>query len=89
MLESKIEKDSVKAAKKLGWYSFKVLSQLNKGLPDRAFIKDGLTIYIEFKQPSKTATPLQSKVHQIFSDHGVKVYSATSVDETVRILTNS
>lgn len=88
MLESKIEKDSVKAAKKLGWYSFKVLSQLNKGLPDRAFIKDGLTVYIEYKQPGKQATALQSKVHQMFSDHGVKVHIATSAEETVRILTN-
>ena len=88
MLESKIEKDSVKAAKELGWFSFKVLSQLNKGLPDRAYLKDGKTIYIEYKQPSKQPTKLQAKVHQIFAEHGVKVHIATSVDETIRILTN-
>ena len=88
MLESKIEKDSVKEAKKHGWFSFKVLSQLNKGLPDRAFIKDGKTIYIEYKQPSKSVTALQAKVHQIFADHGIKVHIATSVNETMGILNN-
>ena len=88
MLESKIEKDSVKEAKKHGWYSFKVLSQLNKGLPDRAFIKNGKTVYIEYKQPGKKPKPLQSKVHQIFSDYGVKVHIATSAEETMEILNN-
>jgi|GEM_PF-2632881 len=88
MLESKIEKDSVKAANKLGWYSFKVVSPNFRGAPDRAFIKDGETLYIEYKQPSKEPTALQSKVHKIFADYGVKVHIATSVDETVRILTN-
>lgn len=88
MLESKIEKDSVKEAKKNGWYSFKVLSQLNKGLPDRAFIKDGVTVYIEYKQPNKKPTALQSKIHSIFADHGIKVYICTSVSETMEVLNN-
>lgn len=88
MLESKIEKDSVKEAKKHGWLSFKVLSQLNKGLPDRAFLKGGKTVYIEFKQPGKKPTKLQAKVHSSFLEHGVKVYISTSVSETMEILNN-
>lgn len=89
MLESKIEKDSVKAATNAGWYSFKVLSQLNKGLPDRAFIKDGKTVYIEYKQPGKAVTKLQAKMHRIFSDHGVLVHVAHSVEETMGVLNNA
>ncbi len=89
MLESKIEKDSVAEAKKYGWFSFKVLSQLNKGLPDKCFIGHGKVVFIEYKQPGKKPTPLQSKVHQIFLDHGVTVHIATSVNETMEILNNS
>ena len=89
MLESKIEKDSVKAAKELGWFSFKVLSQLNKGLPDKCFLGHGKVVFIEYKQPGKQPTKLQAKVHQIFAEHGIKVHIATSVDETIRILNNS
>lgn len=89
MLESTIEKNSVAAAKKLGWYSFKVLSQLNKGLPDRAFIKNGVTVYIEYKQPKKLPTPLQAKVHQTFKEHGITVHVCTSVDETIEVLNNA
>lgn len=88
MLESKIEKDSVAEAKKYGWFSFKVLSQLNKGLPDKCFIGHGKVVFIEYKQPGKKPTPLQSKVHQIFLDHGVTVHVATSVNETMEILNN-
>ena len=88
MLESKIEKDSVKAAKKLGWYSFKVLSQLNKGLPDKCYLGHGKVVFIEYKQPGKQPTALQAKVHQIFAEHGIKVHIATSVAETMEILNN-
>lgn len=89
MLESKIEKDSVKEAAKYGWFSFKVLSQLNKGLPDRAFIRDGKTVYIEYKRPGKVATQLQKKVHSIFLDHGVTVHICSSVGETMEVLSNA
>ena len=86
MLESKIEKDSVKEAAKHGWLSYKFLSQLNKGLPDRLYIKNGHTVYIEYKQPGKTVSKLQAKVHQIFAKHGVKVHVCTSVAETMEVL---
>jgi hypothetical protein len=88
MLESKIEKDSVIAAEKLGWFSFKVVSPNFKGAPDRAYIKDGKTVYIEYKQPGKKPTPLQRKVHDIFANHGVTVHVSTSVEETLGILKN-
>tara|TARA_R100001198_G_scaffold82714_2_gene55930 strand:+ start:123 stop:398 length:276 start_codon:yes stop_codon:yes gene_type:complete len=88
MLESKIEKDSVAEAKKHGWFSFKVVSPNFRGAPDRAFIKDGMTVYIEYKQPGKQPTKLQAKVHQTFLEHGVKVHVCTSVAETMEVLNN-
>lgn len=86
MLEYKIEKDSVKAAENAGWSSYKLLSQLNKGLPDRLFIKNGVTVYIEYKQPGKKPTKLQSIIHRKFAEHGVTVHVCTSVSETMEAL---
>ena len=86
MLESKIEKDSVAEAKKYGWFSFKVVSPNFRGAPDRAFIKDGMTVYIELKQLGKKPTALQSKVHEIFRQYGVTVHVARSVEDVIEIL---
>ncbi|MGL4516789.1 MAG: VRR-NUC domain-containing protein [Shewanella sp.] len=89
MLERDIEKQSVAAAKTAGWYSFKVLSQLHKGLPDRAFIKDGKTVYIEYKTAKGELSPLQVKVAQTFAAHGVTIHVARSVADTMEILNNA
>lgn len=89
MLESKIEKDSVKESAKHGWLSYKMLSQLNKGLPDRVFLGHGKVVFIEYKQPGKKPTLLQEKVHKQFREHGVEVYVCTSVEETMEVLNNA
>lgn len=88
MLESKIEKQSASEAKKIGWFGIKLLSSLFKGLPDRMFIGYGKVVFIEYKQPGKLPTPLQTKVHNIFKNYGITVHIAHSVDETLRILNN-
>lgn len=89
MLESKIEKDSAKEAAKHGWISYKFLSQLHKGLPDKVYLGHGKVVFIEYKQPGKKPTKLQEKVHQDFLKQGIKVHIATSVSETMEILNNS
>jgi hypothetical protein len=86
MLESKIEKDSVIAAEKLGWWSVKLLSTLHKGIHDRMFIGHGKLVLIEYKQPGKKLSRMQEKVHKDFSDSGVKTYVSRSVKETIDIL---
>ena len=85
-LESKIQKDSIVKAKKLGWYSFKVLSTLQRGLPDCCFAKDGNIVFIEFKNEKGKLSPMQVKIHKKFKDHGVTVYISRSVIETTKIL---
>ncbi len=86
MLESKIEKDSVKAAEKMGWYSLKLLSTLHKGLHDRMFIGHGKIVLIEYKQPGKNLSKMQKRTHDRFLEHGVTTYVARSVEETLCIL---
>lgn len=86
MLESKIESASVKEAKKHGWWGIKLLSTLFKGLPDRLFVGHGIVVFIEYKQPGKLPTKLQSKVHELFKQNGVIVHIAHSKSETMEIL---
>lgn len=89
MLESEIEKEATKEAWRRGWYSFKVLSQLNKGLPDRAYIKGGKTVYIEYKTAKGKLSPLQIKMASIFKEYGVSIHVSRSVEETMEILNNA
>lgn len=86
MLESQIEKAAVKAAKQLGWYSFKVLPHLHKGLPDRCFLRNGEIVFIEFKRPGGKTSKLQDKLHRDFLAHGVVVHVCDSVESAVKVL---
>jgi hypothetical protein len=89
MLESKIEKTSVKAADKLGFWSFKLLSTLVSGLPDRVFIGHGVVVFIEYKRPGGKVSKMQEFIHRKFLKHGVVVHVAYSVEDTRRILADA
>lgn len=62
MRESKLEKKVCDYAKSKGWLVYKFMSPMNKGVPDRIFIKSGIVVFIEFKAPGKTLTKLQSYI---------------------------
>lgn len=74
-LESKLEAKVTKHLEKKGWYGVKHMLTSKPGWPDREFIKDGRTIRIEFKSPSKKANPLQKYVHSQIRKHGGEVYT--------------
>ena len=86
MLERDIEKKSAEAATDKGWYTFKVLSNLHKGLPDRCFIKGGHVVFIEYKKEDGKLSALQERTHRKFADHGITVYVCRSVAETMGVL---
>lgn len=62
MRESKIEKEVGQHAKALGWLGFKFSSPGNRGVPDRAYFRDGRTVLVEYKAPGKRPTKLQTRV---------------------------
>jgi hypothetical protein len=84
--ESSIERASVKMAQKSGWLSFKLPSQYNKGNPDRQYLKDGKTVYIEYKTATGRISPRQKVVHADFKDHGHTVHVCRSVKDTMVVL---
>ena len=85
ILEKDIESACCKLAKVAGWLSYKFVSVNNRGVPDRLFIKEGVTVYVEFKAPNKRPTALQLKVHEEIRAHGAQVYVVDGIQEFQRI----
>ena len=85
ILEKDIESVCCKLAKAAGWLSYKFVSVNNRGVPDRLFIKDGATVYVEFKAPNKLPTALQLKVHEEIRAHGAEVHVVDDIQAFQRI----
>lgn len=79
MLESTIENKVTKYAEKLGWLSFKFTSPSSRGVPDRIYMRDGVTFFIEYKQQGKLLRTLQQFRKKQIEQHGVSVYMVDSI----------
>lgn len=84
MRESHIEKKVCEYAQANGWLSFKFTG--HKGVPDRIFIKDGKTLFIEFKAPGALPTALQKRIHDKITAHGVAVFVVDDIEEGYKIV---
>ena len=72
MLESRLESQSVKHAKKLGWEGFKLT---RRSAPDRLFVHPtGKNIFVEFKQLGEKPKAHQTREHARLRDCGFYVY---------------
>lgn len=63
-LEKDVEEKWCKIARRYGWLAYKFSSPGNSSVPDRMFIRNGIVFYIEFKRPTKVATPNQEEEHK-------------------------
>lgn len=61
MLESEIEKECCKWAASEGWSSYKFVSPSKRGVPDRIFLRDNKTVFVEFKRPGGKLSKLQER----------------------------
>ena len=80
MLESKIEKLTTAYATKKGWLSYKFSSPNCAGVSDRLYIKNGITIFIEFKRKGAQPRPLQAFHIEKIQAHGAQVFVVDSVE---------
>lgn len=71
--ESKLEVHCASYGKKRGWITFKLLSTLYVGLPDRVFIKNGTLIFVEFKSKKGALSSKQLHTHQRLIKQGMTV----------------
>jgi len=81
MRESLIEKKVSDYAKLLGWLTYKFTSPQNRGVPDRIYFREGVTLLIEFKAPGKTPTKLQQSHIKKLKDQLINVYVVDSIEQ--------
>ena len=78
MLEREIEAQCVKWAKANGWLSYKFVSPSNRGVPDRMFLRNGKTVFVEFKRPGGKVSTLQQRQIDKLNAYDFKVFVVTS-----------
>ena len=88
MGEIKIEKRCRDYAIAKSWLAYKFTSPGNIGVPDRIFIKAGKVLFVEFKAPGETSTPLQTLQQNYLIQEQMHVYEIDSFDEFKMMLNN-
>ena len=81
MRESAIEKAVCDFARENGCLVVKLASPGDRGKPDRAFFKDGKTMFIEFKRPGGKVTALQYRALKQLREHGFFAMWTDSIEE--------
>ena len=74
MLESKIQASCLKYAKSKGWYVLKIIKCNVNGFPDSVILKDGKTIFVEFKSLIGKQSELQKYQQKQLEAQGFKYY---------------
>lgn len=71
--ESAVEKEAWEHAESKGWFRTKIMRTSKHGFPDHYFIRDGVTILVEFKRPGEDLKPHQKKRIWQLRKHGARV----------------
>jgi len=79
MRESAIETTVSRYATTKGWLAYKFSSPNRRGVPDHLYLKDGKTIFIEFKAPGKKLTKLQIHTCAKIMAQNFEVYRIDSI----------
>lgn len=86
MRESAIEKRIWEYAEATGWFVAKITSPGKRGIPDRVFIMDGVTIWSEIKAPDETARRQQAVRIRDMRNHGALVFVWDNFNDAKRTL---
>ena len=79
--ESAIEKRCRLLAEKRGWLQFKIEKTNVNGFPDRLFVKNGKTVFVEFKNDAGVLRPEQERIIALMRSYGADVYVISSLEE--------
>lgn len=74
MLEREVQRKSVAAAKRAGWWARKFQSQGKRSAPDYFFAKKGRVFFCEFKATDGRPSELQLLEHEKMREAGLTVY---------------
>jgi len=86
MLESKIQSQIIKEAKKMGYIAFKTIKCNISGWPDITLYKNGKSIFIEVKTEIGIQSPLQAYCEKIINYNGFSYYLVRSLQEFQQII---
>jgi hypothetical protein len=76
-LESDIEKDCKDWSRSQGWLTMKYTGE--RGYPDRIFIREGVTVWVELKREGKEPTKYPHHKMKQLHDVGANVYWTDSL----------
>ena len=79
--EKAIESTVCNTARKHGWLVRKFASPGRRGVPDRLFMRNGVSLFIEFKATGKRASHQQKTEHNNIRRAGIEVYVIDSIEE--------
>lgn len=79
--ESRIERSACLLAEQRGWFQVKVEKASIRGFPDRLFIKEGRTLFVEFKNERGILSDDQRRVVAQMREHGADVWVISSLEE--------
>jgi len=71
-----------------GWYHFPILQGLGsfKGIPDRIAIKDGRTIYLEVKKPTRKQSPEQIEFEENITRQKGEYYLIDCLEDLIKVI---
>lgn len=86
MLEKDVESKVFRWAKKNGVKTYKLGGQNNRGKPDRIFMANGETLFLELKRPGKKPTKLQQQEIDDLRAHGIHADWADTPGSAIEII---
>lgn len=81
MLESKLQAKCIKLAKDNGYIALKIIKCNISGCADLILLKDGKTIFIEFKSEKGKQSPLQVYFEKTIINQGFEYYLIDDFEE--------
>ena len=86
MRESTIEKAVCAYAKSKGCITLKLAGMNQRGQPDRLFIRDGKSLFLEIKAPGKNPTALQIKWLLDLTNQGMNAMWCNSIADGKKLI---
>ena len=80
MAEKHIEKKCCELAEAYGWKHRKFTSPGRRGAMDHIFVRKGVVLFIEFKQPGEPMSSLQEIEYKDLNAHGAYAFVCDSVE---------
>jgi hypothetical protein len=80
--ESKLQAKGRKFMQRKGWMAVKMNNTSRPGWPDFYYLKNGRSVWIEWKD-DKNLDPLQKYIHEQIKLHGGEVYKVGTWEEFV------